>query len=157
MVRFKPVPRARGIDILRAVHGAVPADPGLTDDCCAYLQESTGLPSRQVAEEWLVFLRALELVAENERGYYRLEWQPEDAIAAAFRNRVAGAREVLDVIDNEGSLSRAALIARFDSGDKETVEFRRPLNEGRLGRLLGWGEILGLIEQSDGQYRLSNG
>ena len=71
-MRIKPVPEPPAdLDALREVRRAVPLVPGSTDDCCARLRDRLDLPNRQVANDWLAFLRAIGLAEETPRGFVR--------------------------------------------------------------------------------------
>ncbi|GAB6879903.1 hypothetical protein JCM17823_21770 [Halorubrum gandharaense] len=71
-MRIKPVPEPPDdLDALREVRRAVPLIPGSTDDCCARLRNRLDLPSRQAANDWLAFLRAIGLAEETPRGFVR--------------------------------------------------------------------------------------
>ncbi|WP_280587682.1 hypothetical protein [Halorubrum sp. Boch-26] len=76
-MRLKPVPEPpAALDDLRELQRAVPLVPGSTDDCCARLRDRCGLSDRRVANDWLAFLRALELVRETSRGFVRADAEP---------------------------------------------------------------------------------
>ena len=76
-MRLKPVPEPpTDLDALRAFQRAVPLVPGDTDDCCARLRRRRDLPDRQTANDWLAFLRTLDLVRETPRGFVRADAEP---------------------------------------------------------------------------------
>ncbi|QWC20448.1 hypothetical protein [Halorubrum sp. 2020YC2] len=76
-MRLKPVPEPPAdLDALREYQRAVPLVPGDTDDCCARLRRRRDLPDRQTANDWLAFLRALDLVEETSRGFVRADAEP---------------------------------------------------------------------------------
>lgn len=158
-MRLKPVPEPPDdLGHLGAVLAAVPPEPDPAIDCCARVRRSLDLPTRDAASDWLAFLRALGLVEATERGLARANDGVEpgaDAgrLAAAFRDRVHGAREVLDVL--------AAAEGPLDAGsvaDRAVEEFpgsRRARGSGleaaardRVERLLGWAVLLGLARRA---------
>src|SRR6056297_3839920 len=99
-MRYKVAPDPEdGRDTLAAAHRAVPLVPGSTDDCCARLQSRLDLTTREDAREWLAFLDALGLATETDRGYERVQTDPDaDAVGTAFREHVFGAREILNAL-----------------------------------------------------------
>lgn len=152
MVRFKLIPAASSIGKLRAVHQSVPTDPGATDDCCSLLCEAVGLPNRQAAEEWLVFLRALELAAETDGSYHRLNWKARDSLVDSFESRVVGAADLLDRIEEGDPMTRDELAAEC-RGSGNTTSGNHPLErDTRIDRLLGWSVSLGVIVDTPEGY-----
>ena len=76
-MRLKPVPDPPAdLDALREFQRAIPLVPGDTDDCCARLRRRRDLSDRQTANDWLAFLRALDLVEETSRGFSRADAEP---------------------------------------------------------------------------------
>lgn len=132
--------------------------PAPEDDCCQRIGDRLDC-SRDVAREWITFLRALGLVREAERGFVRLPDGDATAIApgplgARFRERVHGAAEVIDSLaDAEGGL-RAETVAERTAGDALTrwEHDRRPDAAGawaeRVGRLLDWAVLFELAERA---------
>lgn len=156
-MRFKVVPPARGLETLRAAHRAVPLVPGSVEDCCARVMARAGVPARDEAREWLTFLRALELAEETETGYRRSRAEPEpEPLAAAFRDRVYGAAEVLAVLSAaEDRVSVDQVAERVPVPDWERRRHQDPeaVWRERIERLLGWAVALDLAERSGEGYR----
>jgi len=147
-MRFKIAPEPVDVELLSAVHEAVPLVPGSVDDCCARIQARTAVGTREDAREWLTFLRALELAAETDRGYERRRRDPTSAaVADAFERRVFGAREVLAAVDGPDPVSADAAFGalradiptweRNRHGDWEAIWY------GRVRRLLEWAVVFG--------------
>jgi len=156
MVRYKPVPAPRGLDVLQAIHRAVPADPSSTDDCCAHLAASSPVGDRTGAREWLGFLEALELVA-TDGGYYRLAWDGRvTTLADSFERRVFGARELLGAVDRIEPATQEQLADAVAGSDSFRTRDSTPGAgvDSRVERLLGWSELFGLVTESGGTYRL---
>ncbi|GAA0645497.1 hypothetical protein [Salarchaeum japonicum] len=157
-MRRKPVPPASdSLDGLWAVHAAVPDDPRTESDCCARVVARTGVEERGDASDWLTFLRALALARETSEGFERVDDHPDTgALAARFRERVYGAREVLDLLC-ETPRSADAVFATFDAvprWERETDGWEAEWRE-RVHRLLEWAVLLGLAEKTTGGYRVT--
>lgn len=182
--RFKPVPPAPDdLGAVAAARDAVPLVPGSEADCCGRIRAALDLPARDEARTWLTFLRALGLVRETSRGFARTrasrDGNGEDGgsegsavdrssdgadvdratLAASFRERVFGAREVLAALDDaDGPLSAGAVFERVDGMVPEWERRRDPAGwedrwRERVARLLSWAALLGLAERTDGGYR----
>lgn len=164
-MRLKPVPPAPDDrDRLRQARRSVPLVPGSENDCCARIQRRIDVPERDEARTWLTFLRALGLVEETARGYARtrhdLEW---DATAAAFRDGVFAAREVLAALDDAGEpLPPDAIFDRVEHLVPQWERHRDPTWRDtwreRVERLLDWAVLFELVEHhDDGSYSLAGG
>lgn len=179
--RFKPVPPAPDdLAAVAAAREAVPLVPGTEADCCGRIQSALGLPARDDARTWLTFLRALGLVRETDAGFVRVREgdagdgdagpasdgdvgaaSDGDALAAAFRERVFGAREVLAALDDaDGPLSADEAFEHVRGMVPEWERRRDPAGwedrwRERVRRLLAWAALLGLAERADGGYRAS--
>lgn len=160
-MRHKPLPPAPAdLATVRAARDAVPLVPGPEADCCARLQDRLDLPGRDVAGTWLAFLRALGLVEERPSGYTRVRDDPDDAaLAAAFRDRIYGAEEVLDELRRaDGSCPAEAVAERTESlapgweRRKHGADWPAVWRE-RTEDLLDWLVLLGLAERAGGGYR----
>ncbi|SFR93797.1 hypothetical protein SAMN05216559_1376 [Halomicrobium zhouii] len=156
-MRYKVVPEARSVAFLRDVQAALPLVPGTVEDCCSRIRDRTGLPSRDVAREYLTFAQALGLAAEGDRGFHRTREDPsEDDLADRFLEHVFGAREVVDALD-EGSKTVAEtfeamrdVVPRWER-DRHTDWEAEWLD--RTERLLEWAVEFGLVERSEDGYR----
>ncbi len=163
-MQFKLVPEPpESLAYVETVHQAVPPVPGTEDDCCARIMRRTEISPRDEARTWLTFLRALELAAETDRGFYRIRRDPDpDALEMAFLERVYGARKVLEILDQaERPLAAETVFERF----RETVpayeqfKHRHRLEETwgeRVRRLLEWCVLFGLAERGDEGYVVSS-
>ncbi|SNZ06970.1 hypothetical protein SAMN06269185_1349 [Natronoarchaeum philippinense] len=143
--RFKPVPEPpESLDGLSEARQAVPLVPDAQADCCARLQRQLELTSRQDAETWLTFLRALELVKRTQRGYARTRDDfDRDELATALRERVVGAETVLDAAAESAEENAAG--AAFEAVREDVPEWERRRHDDweavwrdRTERLLGW-------------------
>lgn len=157
-VRLKPVPAPTDdLDDLERVRRAVPLVPETENDCCHRVMTRYGVPSRDEARTWLTFLRALGLVAEAKRGFHRTRDDPgREELAARFRERVYGAREVLDALGDQPRSPEAV----FDDVEGIVPEWERHKDPAwrrtwteRVSRLLGWAVLFGLAESSGDGYR----
>jgi len=154
-VKFKVVPEPRPVADLRAAAGALPLVPQAETDCCARLVADTDLPSRDVAREYLTFLRALGLATVTDGQYHRVRPAPDDvALAAAFRERVFAADAVLDALDAGGPVTVAGAFERVRDAVPAWERRRHDDWErewrGRVARLLEWAVELGLAERVTG-------
>ena len=161
-MRFKPVPDPpASLDAVAAARRAVPLVPDSEDDCCARLRRRRDLPDRGTARTWLAFLRALELVEETDSGYRRVRTEPTpDDLRTAFRERVFGASETLDVLESaDGPLSPGAVFDRLRGRVPTWERHRDPQWEGRwrdrTERILDWFVLLEIAERADGGYVVS--
>jgi len=164
--QFKPVPEPpESLERVEEARRAVPLVPDPRADCCARLQdriepgsrqdaEAQGASSpvsltRQDAETWLTFLRALELVERKQSGYARTRHDLDrDELAAAFRERVVGADAALDAA--AGRSGDAAVEAAFEAVRESAPEWERRRHDDweavwrdRTERLLAWGALFG--------------
>lgn len=165
-MRFKPVPEPpTDLEAVAPILEAVPETAGAVDDCCGRLVAETRLESRDAAEAWLVFLRALDLVTEESAGYRRVTEQspPEERLESTdrrlretFRERVYGADAVCTALeDDDGPLSVAELVETLRdgrAGDQRRAR-RNRIDSERVERLLEWAVLLELAERADGGYR----
>ena len=154
-MRLKPVPEPpNDIDALRDYQRAVPLVPGSTDDCCARLRDRQGLPNRQVANDWLAFLRALELVRETPRGFVRTDAEPTpELVRDGLREGVLLVPEALDAVRAAAPtdpLTPAELFERTRESVPRHDRARDPNWEAswreRADRLLRWLALVDLAE-----------
>ncbi|GGL50589.1 hypothetical protein GCM10009039_06000 [Halocalculus aciditolerans] len=145
-MRYKPVPPAPDSpDVVSRARDSLPESVDPDVDCCARVMDAVGV-DRGTAADWLVFLAALGLLDERDGTYAQSAAAVErGALADAFVERVYGARELVDVLDDdprtvEDIASRASVLR-----DAE-----------RVARLLAWCQLLGLAERADGGYRVAN-
>ncbi|WP_049898974.1 hypothetical protein [Halococcus agarilyticus] len=159
-MKFKIVPEPRDAAFVAEAQRALPLVPGSENDCCARLVERTDLAAREVAREWITFLRALGLAEETESGYRRLRRDPaSDDLAAAFREHVFGADAVLGVLDTaDEPLGVEAVYERFREEVPNWERYRRADWDEewrkRVERLLDWAVVFDLAERVDGAYRI---
>ncbi len=165
-MQFKPVPEppADPLATVESVRAALPPEPDPAIDCCARVIAETAVESREVASEWITFLRALELAVREPAGYRRetgdgvVDPKP---LGDAFRRRVAGADAVLSALEAESEPRTApALFDRLEDGDELPRSRGRRDDEGfaahwtaRIERILEWGVAFERVERVDGSYR----
>ena len=168
-MRFKPVPDPPAdLEDVAPILATVPETAGTVDDCCSHLVAETRLEDRSAAETWLVFLRALELAAEEPAGYRRTTATSlsADALDSAtlgetFRERVSGADAVLEILERTDEPLSAGDVADTLRGERPALDReRRPdrrenAGRDRVRRLLEWAVLLELAERTaDGdRYR----
>jgi len=157
-VQFKVVPPAPDtLEALETARRAVPLVPRSETDCCARLMDRAGVPARDEAREWLTFMRALGLVAEAERGYHRTRDPVEpERLAAAFRERIYGAEDLLDALDAEEPVPADGAFERFAESvpawERQRHADWREVWRERVARLLDWAVLFGLAERANGGY-----
>jgi hypothetical protein len=157
-MRFKVVPPVRDVGFLREVADAVPLVPGREDDCCTRIRDRTAVPARDAAREWLTFCQALGLVTETDGGYHRVQDEPDrDALAAAYRERIFGVREVLQAVSERDGTTPAAA---FEEIRDDVPQWERARDDDwaaawreRTGRLLGWAAVFDLVERDGDVFR----
>ena len=145
-MRFKPVPEPpESLAELESARKSVPPEPDPDADCCALVREELDLPRRDQAADWLTFMRALGLVEERAGVYVRTGRNADrEQVAEAFRERVYGAQEVLDVLESAEPLEADAI------ADRVRV---RGIDPQHVERVLGWAVLLGLAEREGDRYR----
>lgn len=159
--RFKPVPAPPADrEGLAAAQAALPVVPRDEDDCCRRLAERTALGlGRDQARTWLTFLRALGLAERTASGFRRTDRDPEStATTAAFRERVFGAREVLDALgDGPATVDDAAeaVAAATPAWERERRPDWRAEARERAANLCDWAVRFGLAERAADGYRLA--
>ncbi|WP_336036577.1 hypothetical protein [Halobacterium yunchengense] len=156
----KPVPPAPdSLDAVWTVRDAVPLVPEPEADCCRRLVERAGVPDRGTASAWLVFLAALGVVDDTEKGFARGRGDPDAAaLAANFRENVFLAADCLAALDDADARTAAEV---FEAVRDRVPQWERAKREnwpafwtGRVERRLDWAVLLGLAERGDGGYRL---
>ncbi|GGM44898.1 hypothetical protein [Haloarcula argentinensis] len=160
-MRYKVAPPARSDSFLDTARAAIPLVPDSEADCCRAIQTATDVSDRETAQEYLVFLRALGLVAESDRGYYRTRTDPDRAdLAAAFEESVFGVDVLLAALGSEAVGTEAA----FDALRSEIPRWERERHADweavwreRTANLLEWAVLFGLAEKTDDGYRLPTG
>ncbi|SNR24740.1 hypothetical protein [Halorubrum vacuolatum] len=155
-MRLKPVPEPP--DTLAGItpyRDAVPLVPGRTDDCCARLCDRTDLDTRQVANDWLAFLDALELVESTPRGFKRTDADlTPEGVRRGLRERVLFAPEALALLGEatrEDPVTAADVFAATRDRVPRHDRARDPDWETswleRAERLLGWLTLVDLAER----------
>jgi hypothetical protein len=160
-MRYKVAPPARSRSFLRTAREAIPLVPDSEADCCRAIQTATDVSDRETAQKYLVFLQALGLVAESDRGYYRTRTDPERAdLAAAFEESVFGADVLLVALDPEPIDADVA----FDTLRDEIPRWERERHtdweavwRARVTNLLEWAATFGLAEKTADGYRQTTG
>ena len=159
-MQFKPVPAPPdSLGFLEEARSTVPLVPKSEHDCCGRLMDRTSVDVRGDAETWLTFLRALELVAEHDRGYARTRTEfDREAVAEAFEERVFAADAVLEVLrEADEPLDVDAVFEGVEDVVPRWERDRHPdwrdVWRDRVADLLEWAVLLDLAERSDGGYR----
>lgn len=159
-MQFKPVPAPPdSLGFLEEARATVPLVPKSEHDCCGRLMDRTSVDVRGDAETWLTFLRALELVAEHDRGYARTRTAfDHEAVAEAFEERVFAADAVLDALrSTDEPLDVDAVFREVEDVVPRWERDRHPdwrdVWRDRVADLLEWAVLLDLAERSDGGYR----
>jgi hypothetical protein len=157
-MRFKVAPEPVDPDLLTAVHEAIPLVPGSVDDCCARIRNRTAVGSREDAESWLTFCRALRLATRTDRGYERQRREYTDrAVATAFTERVFGVAELLDSLAAAEPLAAEAAFESIRDGVPTWERNRHgdwvAVWTERTRRLLDWSVVFGHAERTDSGYR----
>lgn len=156
-MRFKPLPEPASVERLWALQAAVPETPDSESSCCARLVAATEIERESEAADWLVFLRALELVETVDGRYRRRSGNGNtntdtESLREAFRSRVYLAEEVLTTLKNaENSPSPRRV---FDSITTATHESEAEALR-RIERLLEWAVVLGVVDRTHDGYSAS--
>lgn len=156
-MRFKPLPEPVSVEQFWALQAAVPETPDSESSCCARLVAATEIETESAAADWLVFLRALELV-ETVDGQYRQRAGNGDtntdteSLREAFRSRVFLADEVLTTLENAESPQSPQAV--FDNTTTATHESESEAIR-RIERLLEWAVVLGVADRRDDGYSAS--
>jgi len=149
------------MSFLRTAREAIPLVPDSEADCCRAIQTATDVSDRETAREYLVFLQALGLVAESDRGYYRTRNDPDRAdLATAFEESVFGVDVLLATLGSEPVDADAA----FDALRDEIPRWERERHADweaiwleRVTNLLEWAVLFGLAEKTADGYRQTTG
>ncbi|WP_432507929.1 hypothetical protein [Halorubrum ezzemoulense] len=152
-MRLKPVPEPPAdLDALREYQRAVPLVPGTADDCCARLRRRRDLPDRQTANDWLAFLRALDLAEDTSRGFVRADAEPTpERVREGLREEVLFGPEALAALreaSTDDPLTAPDLFAatrdRVPRHDRARDPDWEATWRGRAARLLGWLALVDL-------------
>ena len=160
-MRYKVAPPARSHSFLESARDAIPLVPDSEADCCRAIQTATDVSNRETAKEYLVFLQALGLVAESERGYYRTRTDPDQsALATAFEDSVFGVDVLVAALDSEPVAAAAAFDALRDEiprWERERHTDWEAVWRERTAALLEWAVLFGLAERTADGYRQQTG
>jgi len=160
-MRYKVAPEPADEDLLFGTHEALPLVPGSVEDCCTRVRDRTAVPSRENAREWITFLQALGLVAETDRGFYRVRDPPDRAtLRDNFLNRVFGTREMYDTLRTaDEPLAPPAAFEQIREIVPRWERDREPAWEtewqDRVETLFAWGVVVGVFAEQDGAYTVS--
>lgn len=160
-MRYKVAPEPADEDLLFGTHEALPLVPGSVEDCCTRVRDRTAVPSRENAREWITFLQALGFAAETDRGFYRVREVPDrTTLRENFLNRVFGAREIRDTLRAAGEpLAPPDVFEQIREIVPRWERDREPAWEtewqDRVETLLAWGVVVGIFEERDGAYTVS--
>ncbi|WP_058994812.1 hypothetical protein [Haloarcula sp. CBA1127] len=160
-MRYKVAPPARSRSFLETAREALPLVPDSEDDCCRSIQTATDVSDRETARKYLVFLQALGLVGESDRGYYRTRTDPDRAdLAAAFEESVFGVDVLLaalglEPVDTDDAFD--ALREEIPRWERERHTDWEAIWRGRVVNLLEWAVLFGLAEKTDDGYRRPTG
>lgn len=161
-MQFKLVPEPpENLEFVAEAQRAVPLVPGSEDDCCARMMDRTDLTERDAARTWLTFLRALGLAEEKSSGFARIRRDPEpEYLHEQFRENVFGVPAVLGILEEaEEKLSAEEVFEEFKD-EVPTWEHHKNPNSWeeiwgeRVGYLLDWAVLLGIVEEVDGEYEV---
>ncbi len=154
-MRLKPVPEPPvDLDRLADYRRAVPLVPGRVDDCCVRLRDRLDLPNRQVANDWLAFLRALGLVESTPRGFTRTDAEiTPERVRRGLRSGVLFAPETLALLadaTHEDPITAADVLDATREAVPRHDRERDPNWEttwsDRAERLLRWFVLVDLAE-----------
>lgn len=153
-MRYRDVPPARDFDGLCRIYERVPESSDTVEDCCAHLVSETDIGTRAEASQWLVFLRALDLVETDEEGYYRVDdTLDRTTLADRFEERVLGASAIVSVVEESSTPLTSTEIANAieESAPRSlrTDSDWRAEWEQYVGRLLEWAAVFGRLDRSD--------
>ncbi len=139
-MRYKVAPPARSHSFLESARDAIPLVPDSEADCCRAIQTATDVSDRETAQKYLVFLQALGLVAESDRGYYRTRTDHDQAaLATAFEKSVFGVDVLVEALNSEPVDTDDAFDAfglRFPAGSESVTLTGKP--SGRSARRICW-------------------
>lgn len=160
-MRYKVAPgpvELVGADALRAAHGALPLVPEDVDDCCSRVTERTAVDDRDAAREWIAFLTALGLAEGTDRGYRRVRTDLDaTALSDPFVENVFGVAELLEALDERGSLTAAAgfevLRPEVPAWERDRHADWERVWTDRTDRLLAWMVVFDLATREGDTYR----
>lgn len=155
-MKFKVVPEPRPRSFIETAKRTLPLVPSSEDDCCGLLMADTDIDSRDVAREWITFLLALGQVAETDGKYYQRR-DPDDDLAAAFRDRVYATETVIQIVKNSEEPLEATQV--FERMRTEIPQWERNHRQDwddvwheRVERLLEWTVEFDLTERTADGY-----
>ncbi|WP_418280834.1 hypothetical protein [Halorubrum sp. DTA98] len=157
-MRLKPVPEPPDdLGEVAAFQRAVPLVPGTEDDCCARLRDRRDLPNRQVANDWLAFLRALGLATETPSGFTRTDAEPTaERIRDGLRDGVLFAPEAIELLRAASHADPVTATDLFEATRESVPRHDRARDPNweaawreRADRLLRWFVLVDLAEPVD--------
>jgi len=156
-MRYKVAPPPRSRSFLETARDAIPLVPDSEADCCRAIQTATDVSNRETAQKYLVFLQALGLVAESDRGYYRTRTDPDRAdLVTAFEESVFGVDVLLAALNSEPvdtDDAFDALRAEIPRWERERHADWEAVWQERTANLLEWAVLFGLAEKTTDGYR----
>jgi hypothetical protein len=160
-MRRKPVPPAPAdLSTVAELRSELALVPRSEESCCDRLMARTHVPSQDLAKTWLTFLTALGLAEETEGKYVRTR-DPADPnraeLADRFREGVFGVRELLSILE-DGPLSADEAFEEFrehvPNWERHRTDHWETTWRERVGRILDWAALLGLVDSDDEAYTL---
>ena len=157
-MRLKRVPEPPAdLNALAAHQRAVPLVPGDVDDCCIRLRDRRGLGDRQTANDWLAFLRTLDLVRETSRGFVRADVDPTaDVVRQGLKNGVLHVPAALDLLREATSTTPVTPESLFAATREDVPRHDRARDPSweqtwtdRANRLLRWLVLVDLATPVD--------
>lgn len=162
-MRTKAIPPAPDdLDELVAVQAAIPLVPEPHESCCVRLAQRVEGIDKDSARTWIAFMAALGLVESGELGYVRTD---RDVSASTLRDpfceRVFGVDAVLAALETADSLDADGA---FDAIRDDVPQWERHRNpqtweqswRERVGDLLAWAALFGLVRRDGSRYRLAD-
>ena len=157
-MQFKPLPVPPDtLDRLERIRRSLPREAAPEVDCCSRVIEQTDVGERDVAGEWIVFLRALDLASNDAEGYRRTETRIDPhRLGTAFRERIVDVDAVLAELESadvpvDADTLRARVNRSTTTGERTGFDSRD--DPDRVRRILEWAELFDLIERVDDGFR----
>jgi hypothetical protein len=143
-MRYKVAPPPRSLSDLQQIRRAIPLVPDDELDCCLSIQRAADIDDREQARQYLTFLRALDLVATDTRGYYRTQDEFDiKRINTAYQDNVFLVVELCTAATGDPNEAFEAIRGEIPRWERERHCDWEDVWRERVWNIIKWGQTFG--------------